>query len=110
MLEAVAALRAGDTDRLGRLLAASQASLRDDFRVSTPELDALVDALLEAGAVGARLTGAGFGGCVVALARVEEAPAVLTRAVARYEARTGRRAQAFLVRATSGAGPVTDYS
>jgi len=110
VLEAVAALRAGDTDRLGRLLAASQASLRDDFRVSTPELDALVDALLEAGAVGARLTGAGFGGCVVALARVEEAPAVLARAVTRYEARTGRRAQAFPVRATSGAGPVTDYS
>ena len=46
---------------------ASHASLRDDFRVSTAELDVLVDALVDAGAYGARLTGAGFGGCVVAL-------------------------------------------
>ena len=54
---------------LGRLLAESHASLRDDFEVSTPELDVLVEKLAEAGALGARLTGAGFGGCVVGLAR-----------------------------------------
>ena len=66
MLEAANALRAGDADALGPLLLASHASLRDDFEVSTPELDALVAALVEAGAPGARLTGAGFGGCVVA--------------------------------------------
>ena len=102
---AVAALRAGDTATLGALLAASQASLRDDFRVSTPELDALVEALLAAGAIGARLTGAGFGGCVVALSRVEDESAVLARAVERYEARTGRHAEAFPIRAAAGAGP-----
>ena len=61
------ALRRGDLAALGRLMLASHASLRDDFEVSTPELDALVDAFVEAGALGARLTGAGFGGCVVAL-------------------------------------------
>ena len=58
----------GDLATLGRLLAASHASLRDDFEVSTPELDVLVEELVEAGALGARLTGAGFGGCVVGLA------------------------------------------
>jgi len=107
VLQAVAALRAGDTTRLGALLAASQASLRDDFGVSTPELDLLVEALLEEGAIGARLTGAGFGGCVVALCRVEEQSPVLRRAVDRYRRRTGLPARAWPVRAAAGAGPVS---
>jgi galactokinase len=65
-----AALRAGDLPAAGRLMADSHASLRDDFEVSTPELDRLVARLSERpGVFGARLTGAGFGGCVVALAR-----------------------------------------
>jgi galactokinase len=64
----VAALDAGDRLALDEVLAASHASLRDDFEVSTPALDALVDQLLASpGVIGARLTGAGFGGCVVAL-------------------------------------------
>jgi galactokinase len=62
------ALRAGHVVEAGRLMVASHASLRDDFEVSTPALDALVDKLTaRPGVVGARLTGAGFGGCVVAL-------------------------------------------
>ena len=73
VLEFAAALRAGDIDALGPLLLASHASLRDDFEVSTPELDLLVELLVEAGAYGARLTGAGFGGCVVALASIDRA-------------------------------------
>ncbi|HSM35971.1 MAG TPA: galactokinase family protein [Longimicrobiales bacterium] len=71
---ASAALSAWDGDRLGRLLMASHASLRDDYEVSTPRLDAIVEAALEAGALGARLTGAGFGGSVIVLAEVESAP------------------------------------
>jgi galactokinase len=64
----VDALGTGDHATLGHLLAASHASLREDFEVSTPVLDALVDRLVALhGVVGARLTGAGFGGCVVAL-------------------------------------------
>jgi galactokinase len=63
----VALLRTGDLAAVGPLLLASQRSLRDDFEVSTPELDALVDAAVGAGAAGARLTGAGFGGTVIAL-------------------------------------------
>ena len=68
--EMVAALTAGDHEAAGALLDASHASLADDFEVSTPGLDALVDRLRrEPGVLGARLTGAGFGGCVVALCR-----------------------------------------
>jgi galactokinase len=63
-----AALRSGDLRGAGALMVESHASLRDDFDVSTRELDELVDQLLATdGVLGARLTGAGFGGCVVAL-------------------------------------------
>jgi galactokinase len=65
----VDALERGDLDALGPIFRASHDSLRDDFEVSTPELDALVDAAYAAGAIAARMTGAGFGGCVVALTR-----------------------------------------
>jgi galactokinase len=53
--------------RVGPLLTASHASLRDDFEVSWPEADAAVEAALQAGALGARMTGGGFGGSVIAL-------------------------------------------
>jgi galactokinase len=64
---AVAALEAGDLEELGRLLDASHASLRDDYEVSVPEVERAVDACKEAGAVGARIMGGGFGGSVLAL-------------------------------------------
>jgi galactokinase len=73
---AVEALRAGDLEALGRILLAGHASLRDDFEVSLPVLDALVEGAVAAGAYGARLTGAGFGGCVLALASPARAGAV----------------------------------
>ncbi len=66
-----AALAAADLDDAGRIMDASHASLRDDYEVSTPALDALIEALrARPGVCGARLTGAGFGGCVVALCEV----------------------------------------
>ncbi|MGH9001194.1 MAG: galactokinase [Acidimicrobiia bacterium] len=64
---AVAALHAGEPSRLGALLDGSHSSLRDDFEVSTPELDLAAATAREAGALGARLTGGGFGGTVLAL-------------------------------------------
>ena len=67
VLEAVEALENRDFDGFGRLMYASHASLRDDFEVSTPELDTFVETAEEHGAAGARLTGAGFGGCAIAL-------------------------------------------
>jgi len=67
VLEAVEALRDRDFQEFGRLMFASHASLRDDYEVSTPELDTFVKAAEQHGARGARVTGAGFGGCAIAL-------------------------------------------
>lgn len=74
--DAVTCLEAGDASGFGRLLLASHASLRDDLEVSHPRLDALVQAARDAGAQGARLTGAGFGGCMIALVGADEDDAV----------------------------------
>ena len=88
---------------LGRLFRASHESLRDDFEVSTPELDLLVDLAYEHGALAARMTGGGFGGSIVALAAKAEAER-LGRAVAlAYAARTGRTAMPRVCRASDGA-------
>jgi galactokinase len=67
VLEAVEALESRDFDEFGRLMYASHASLRNNYEVSTPELDTFVEAAKGHGARGARLTGAGFGGCAIAL-------------------------------------------
>lgn len=93
VLDAVAALRAGDLPRLGRLLAAAHASLRDDFEVSVPEIDTLVTIAGETeGVFGARLTGGGFGGSIVVLAAREQAAAAGAAIATRYQAATGRSA------------------
>lgn len=75
--EARAAMLANDSETFGRLMYASHASLRDDYEVSCPALDRLVDAARTAGARGARLTGAGFGGCIVALCDRQEVDALI---------------------------------
>ncbi|WP_329104540.1 galactokinase [Micromonospora sp. NBC_01699] len=67
VLETVALLRAGRVREIGPLLTASHASMRDDFEITVPEVDTAVEAALTAGAYGARMTGGGFGGCVLAL-------------------------------------------
>ncbi len=79
VLETVALLRAGRFTEIGPLLTASHVSMRDDFEISCPEVDVAVEAALSAGALGARMTGGGFGGCVIALV---EAPAAATVAKA----------------------------
>jgi len=107
VLEFADALRAGDTAALGQLLLASHASLRDDYEVSTPELDLAVDLLVAHGALGARLTGAGFGGCVVALVARAHLGDVARKTVAAYRTETGLKTDAFEVRPVDGAGPVT---
>ncbi len=104
VLDFVAALRTGELDRLGPILLAGHASLRDDFRVSTPELDLLVELLVEFGAIGARLTGAGFGGCVLGLVPAELDRECLAATRAAYSQRTDRRPQGFTVGAVDGAG------
>jgi galactokinase len=95
-----------DDATLGRLLAEGHASLRDDFEVSTSELDLLVELAGEEGAVGARMTGAGFGGAIVALAHVEAAESVGARVAERYAGRTGREPLVLVSGAGAGAGPL----
>lgn len=110
VLEVAAALAERDLARVGCLLVESHASLRDDYGVSTPELDALVDELVAAGALGARLTGAGFGGCVVAVCEPADHEGVEATATAGYRARTGLEPTAFRCRAVEGAGPLEGRS
>ena len=93
---AEAALRVGDIEALGRLFDESHTSLADDFGVSTAGLEALVTAAREAGATGARLTGAGFGGWAVAVCHRDEAPTVT-------EAMASVAGQAFVVEPSAGA-------
>jgi galactokinase len=87
VLSAVEALDREDFEAFGGLMLASHASLRDDFEVSVKELDAAVEGAMEAGALGARLTGAGFGGCAVALTLEERLKAVMETVRERFQER-----------------------
>ncbi len=104
-LDFAEALEKRDYDRCGKLMLASHASLRDDYAVSCAELDALVDiAQAVPGVYGARMTGGGFGGCIVALAQAS-AVEPLTRAIAREYPRRcgGKQASTFSTVPSQGA-------
>ena len=90
VLDAVAALRAGDADALGRLMNESHASMRDDYDTSTPEIDVLVAiASADDDVFGARLTGGGFGGAIVAIAAGGQGAEVGDRVAREYRSQTG---------------------
>ena len=78
------ALRAGQWELFGELMTASHVSLRDDYEVSAVELDTAVDAALRAGALGARMTGAGFGGSAIALVRLDSVDDVVSTITAAF--------------------------
>jgi len=103
VLEAVRALRDGDIRRVGELLTASHASLRDLFQVTTPEIDFLVQWALEHGAFGARLVGGGFGGVTLHLVPEEDATDYVRNIRDAYRRRWAREAQAIWVRPGPGA-------
>ncbi|MGQ1796447.1 galactokinase [Kocuria oceani] len=106
VLATVERLRAGDVAGTGQLLIASHTSLREDYEVSCPELDLAVEAALAAGAIGARMTGGGFGGSAIALVAAGEAERTAA-AVTEAFARAGRRAPGtFVVAPGEGAGRV----
>jgi galactokinase len=108
--EAVAAAEAGDHRRIGQLLLLSQASLRDLYEVSSPELEALVDTAMSVdGVFGARLTGAGFGGCTVNLVRRDAIDALAEAIMTRYADRTGLTPTVFEVRPSQGARRVDGW-
>ena len=98
------AFAARDLERAGRLMMHSHASLRNLYEVSSPELDALVElAIVQPGCTGARLTGAGFGGCAIALVEAGSVERVMSSVEAGYEARTGRPTTAFVCLPSGGA-------
>lgn len=108
VLEFVAALRDSDYPAAGQLMTASHASMRDDFEITTPQLDAIADAAVAAGAYGARMTGGGFGGSVIALVpadRVDPVGAAVEDAM-----RDGGFGAPTITatHAAAGAGPVAD--
>jgi galactokinase len=105
VLQAAEALQAGDLNLFGRLMASSHASLRDDFNVSSPELDLMVQlAENRTGVYGSRMTGGGFGGCTINLVHenhVEE----FKRAVSEgYKQKIGRQPEIYVSSAADGAG------
>ncbi|WP_319459066.1 galactokinase [Micromonospora sp. RTP1Z1] len=87
VLDTMALLRAGRIRDIGPLLTASHVSMRDDFEITVPEIDTAVDAALAAGAYGARMTGGGFGGCVLALVKASAADATARAVVEAYAER-----------------------
>lgn len=103
-LQTAAALRAGDAEAAGRLMNASHQSLRDDYEVSSPALDAMVEAAqAHPACYGARMTGAGFGGCAVALVRGDAAEDFTRCVSAEYTRRTGKIPSVYVCRAAAGA-------
>ena len=107
VLQAINAFAAGDLGEVGRLFYASQASMRDLFGISSPELDTLVDiAAGVPGVYGARLTGAGFGGCTVNLVRLDAVAALRDAVLRDYGPRTGLTPRVFEVVPSRGAAVV----
>ncbi len=103
--QTVAAFAADDRARIGELFAAGHASLRDDFEVSVPELDTMVELAVDAGATGARMTGAGFGGAAIALVVDDRLQEVTEVVAARYRERHPDREPAlYRCVAADGAG------
>jgi galactokinase len=105
-LDAAAALGRGDLLRLGALMAESHASMRDDFEITVPAIDRLVEIAQQAigSEGGARMTGGGFGGCVVALAPRARVAAVAAAVEAGYRSPQGKPATLHVCRAAAGAG------
>ncbi|MCC6904519.1 MAG: galactokinase [Anaerolineae bacterium] len=104
VLEAVQAMQAGDAGAFGRLMNESHASLRDDFEVSSLALDAIVEcAQGHPACYGARMTGAGFGGCAVALVRADAVDRFSADVARQYTERTGLEPQMIICRASAGA-------
>jgi galactokinase len=103
VLDTVAVLAQRGPREIGSLLTASHVSLRDDFEVSCPELDVAVEAALAAGAVGARMTGGGFGGCAIAVVDASRVAAVEDAAIRAFAASGFTPPRIFTVRPSAGA-------
>jgi galactokinase len=106
-LAAAAAMHANDAVALGRLMDASHDSLRDDYEVTSATLDAMVNsARRQPGCLGARMTGAGFGGCAIALVRAADVTPFIDAVAHEYEQHTGLTPDLFVAEPSAGAGLV----
>ncbi len=109
--QAVVALRDGDAATLGAILDTSHASLRDDFEVSCQALNIMVDiSRLAPGCFGARMTGAGFGGCAVAIVHAEKIQEFASHVARKYAQQTGLTPNIYICQAAEGAGPLLSSS
>ena len=103
-LQAAEVMKRGEASELGQLMELSHMSLRDDFEVSSRELNLMVEcAERQAGCYGARMTGAGFGGCAVALVRKDAAEAFSAGVAAEYQAETSLKPNIYICTASNGA-------
>jgi galactokinase len=106
-LRAVESMRSGDIAALGKLMNESHVSLRDDYEVSSDALNAMVEAAQgHPACYGARMTGAGFGGCAVALVRSNAADDFVAATSRAYQNRTGNAPAVYVCTATDGAAVV----
>jgi galactokinase len=103
VLDTVKALRAGDHVTVGGLMSASHRSMRDDFEISTQELDLAVEVAVGGGALGARMTGGGFGGSAIALTPAGQLPALRQAVDEAFGERGYRAPETFVVRPSQGA-------
>lgn len=103
VLDAMTALAAGDYPGLGRLMTASHASMRDDYEITEASVDLAVEVALAEGALGARMTGGGFGGCVLALVSADRVDAVSEAVTAAFAAAGLPQPVTFLGRPSAGA-------
>ena len=102
--DAVAALRNGDIEKFGILMNQSHISLRDDYEVTGPQLDALAEAAWKVeGVIGSRMTGGGFGGCTVSLVREDAIPTFIEKVGAEYTEKTGLVADFYIAEIGDGA-------
>ncbi|MBU4684351.1 galactokinase [Cedecea davisae] len=105
-VEAADALAKGDLFRMGQLMEESHASMRDDFEITVPQIDTLVDIVKATigDKGGVRMTGGGFGGCIVALVPEDLVPAVKQAVAEQYESKTGIKETFYVCKASEGAG------
>ena len=102
--DAVAALKQGDIEQFGILMNQSHVSLRDDYEVTGPQLDALAEAAWKVeGVLGSRMTGGGFGGCTVSLVRDEAIPTFIEQVGKEYTDKTGLKADFYIAEIGDGA-------
>ncbi|GFG51449.1 galactokinase [Mycolicibacterium agri] len=106
VLNFVAALEANDYHEAGALFNASHASMRDDFEITTQQIDLIAESAVAAGALGARMTGGGFGGCVIALAPEDSLDAIMSSIPTAARAAGFDKPTLIRARAAAGAGPV----